>query len=157
MMTNDDVLMLLVYANELDGRHSPNEVKVLAWREVFDKEAPDMDVQFAKEQITHHYARTDVMASPVVLVTAWKEHLRTLHDARLSRQRGVEGHCGRGGCLCTHDGKCYKGWIDHDRGTEPCPMCRPELTDALHAIPEPGKRNEHDLATLRNRVWGNNE
>lgn len=156
-MNESDVLKLLVYANELDGRHSPNEVKVMAWREVFDAEAADMPVTFAKDQITMHYARTDLMLSPAVIVAAWKQNTRNRREALLSGQGAIEGHCGRGGCQCTHSESCYKGWIDHDRGAEPCPVCRPELTDVLHSIPEPGKRNEHDLAKLRNRKWGESD
>lgn len=156
-MNANDVLGLLIYANELDGRHSPNEAKVLAWQTVIASQAPGMTVDFAKEAITTHYARTDLMLSPVVLVTAWKQHTRSTNEARMARQGGVESHCGRGGCACTHTGECYKGWIDHDAGTAPCPVCRPTLADAIYAMPEPGSRNEHDFATLRNRMWGDNE
>lgn len=156
-MNAQDVLGMLVYANELDGRHSPNEVKVLAWQEVINAEARGMTLDFAKDQITRHYARTDVMLSPAVLVTAWRQNTRVENEARLSRQRGLEGHCGRGGCVCTHTSECFKGWIDREDTTGPCPICRPGLHDAIHAMPEPGSRSEHDFATLRNRVWGNDD
>jgi hypothetical protein len=157
MMTTDDVLALLVYANELDGRHAPNDVKVLAWQEVINTEGRGMTLDFAKDQITRHYATTDVMLSPAVLVTGWRQKTRAENEARMSRQGGVERHCGRGGCVCTHTDECYKGWIDHDRGTDACPVCRPSLADAIHAMPDPGSRSDHDFATLRNRMWGNDE
>jgi hypothetical protein len=155
-MNESDILNILVYANELDGRHSPNEVKVMAWRELFDVEAPDMPVTFAKDQITAHYAKTDIMVSPAVIVTAWKQDTRNRREALLSRQGGTETHCGRGGCPCSHSGECVKGWIDSESSTMPCPMCRPSLLDAVSAMPEPGKRNEHHYATLRNRTWADN-
>lgn len=156
-MNPDEVLGLLIYANELDGRHSPNEAKVLSWSEVLNSGAPGMTLDFAKEQVTRHYGLSDQMLAPSVLVTAWKQYQRSVADARIARGSGHEAHCGRGGCLCTHSDECFKGWIDHDGGTAPCPICRPSLADAIYAMPEPGDRNQHDYATLRNRMWGDND
>jgi len=153
-MNTDDVLTILVYANELDGRHSPNEVKVMAWREVFQVEAPQMTLSFAKEHVTRHYAQTDEMLSPASLVKGWKDKTRSDRQAVLAGQGALEGHCGRGGCMCSHSGECFKGWIDHDRGADPCPTCRPSLADAVYAMPAPGSRSEHHFANLRNRTGG---
>ena len=156
-MNDNDVLALLIYANELDGRHSPNELKVRAWREVFDSEAPGMTVDFAKDQVTRHYAITDVMLSPVVLVTAWKQHSRTVSESRLVARGASEAHCGRPGCDCVHSDGCFKGWLDRDDSVAACPICRPTLADALYKMPPPGQRSERDFSVLRNRMWGNDE
>ena len=68
----------------------------------------------------------------------------------------LEAHCGRSACECTHDGGCFKGWIDHDPGahgtydyTIPCRVCRPVLHLRLRDIPPPGQRTPGDLAHIR--------
>lgn len=42
----------------------------------------------------------------------------------------LDAHCGYPGCVCTHDGECYRGWLDRredDREyTVPCRNCRPQ-------------------------------
>ena len=64
----------------------------------------------------------------------------------------TEAHCGRHGCVCTHTGACFKGWMDRDDGpTAPCRMCRPELDERLANIPSPGFRSAADLTHLRSR------
>jgi hypothetical protein len=84
---------------------------------------------------------------------------RTVLDERKwSGQTEVsDGHCGRAGCRCTHDGDCYKGWLAppfvHRPGPiSPCGTCRTDLADALATIPAPGNRNTHDHARLHGRT-----
>ena len=152
-MNANEVLGILIYANELDGRHSPNEAKVLAWQEVINSEAHAMTARFARETIAKHYAATDSMLSPSLLVKAWREHERNASDARVAKEGASETHCGRSGCSCGHDGDCFKGWVDSDV-TAPCPVCRPTLANAIYAMPSPGSRSSHDWAALRSRSWG---
>lgn len=68
-------------------------------------------------------------------------------------EASIETHCGRAGCSCTHDGGCFKGWIDKDEGvTRPCVICRESLSLALGEIARPGKRSDGDLAKLRSHA-----
>lgn len=153
-MTDDEILGLLIYANELDGRHSPNEAKIYAWREVLDAEAPGMTMAFAKEQITKHYGKMDTMLAPATLTNAWRAQRRIEAEARAARAGAeAERHCGKAGCQCAHTDPCYKGWIDTDYQTSPCRMCRYDLSEILYNIPEPGARSSHDHATIRNRTY----
>lgn len=57
------------------------------------------------------------------------------------------GHCGREACRCTHTDGCDFGWVEMPPYTEhqvtyrpvaPCPVCRPESYQRLHA----GSRND---------------
>lgn len=64
----------------------------------------------------------------------------------------LDAHCGRKGCLCVHDRGCYRGWMDSDTATRPCPVCRETLTRALEDIPQAGKRSPADLARLRDHA-----
>ena len=69
-------------------------------------------------------------------------------DAAVRRER----HCGIKNCMCLHDGVCFKGWIDNDRGVAvPCAICRGDLAEALARMPKPGERTESDWAEFRNR------
>lgn len=155
-MTDAEILGLLIYANELDGRHSPNEAKVYAWQEVLESGAPGMTVQFAKEQIKKHYGASDVMLTPATLVHAWKQARRIAAEARMALDNDApERHCGRSGCLCTHGDPCYKGWFDSDYSTSPCPVCRTDLSHVLAKIGGPGERTESDWSLLRHRTWDN--
>jgi hypothetical protein len=154
-VTENDVLGLLIYANELDGRHAPNEAKVYAWKEVFDSGAPGMDAQFAKDEIRRHYSLTDEMVSPAKIIKAWKVKQRAQREARAAFEGDTyERHCQRGGCRCTHAEPCFKGWMDSDTETSPCPMCRGDLADVLLTVAPLGRRSEHDYAAIRSRTWG---
>jgi hypothetical protein len=155
MMSDNDVLGLLIYANELDGRHAPNEAKVYAWKEVFDESAPGMDAQFAKEAIRRHYSLTDEMVSPAKIIKSWNTKRRAQQDAKAAFQGDTyERHCGRGACRCTHAEPCFKGWMDSDEATSPCPMCRGDLVEVLLRVAPLGSRSEHDYAAIRSRAWG---
>lgn len=46
---------------------------------------------------------------------------------------------------------CYRGWIDNDTTTTPCPGCRPMLAARVATIPPPGKRSESDYTYLRDK------
>lgn len=151
-MTDAEVLGLLIYANELDGRHSPNEAKVLAWQDVLRDAASGMTVEFARDTIRNHYAATDAMLTPATLVASWKKHARYLSESRKAlTDTSPERHCGKQNCVCTHGDPCFKGWIDFDDYTSPCRMCRGDLANTLDLIAPLGKRSDHDWATLRMR------
>jgi hypothetical protein len=151
-MTDAEVLGLLIYANELDGRHSPNEAKVLAWQDVLREAAPGMTVEFARDTIRNHYGATDAMLTPATLVASWKKHARYLSESRKAlTDTSPERHCGRANCVCTHGDPCFKGWIDYEDATSPCRMCRGDLANTLDLIAPLGSRSEHDWATLRLR------
>lgn len=151
-MNDSEVLGLLIYANELDGRHSPNEAKVYAWQEVLQEGAPDLTLAFARDCIRKHYATLDTMITPATIVTAWGRHRRVTNDLRLGTTvNDPDAHCGIGGCSCTHSNPCYRGWIDRDWETSPCPRCRPRLAMILGKIPPPGSRQAHDWTLLRTR------
>lgn len=156
-MNDNEVLGLLIYANELDGRHSPNEAKVYAWQEVLEAGAPGMTVEFAKEQIKKHYGIMDSMLTPSMLVTAWKVARRIAAEARIAtEQREPERHCGKTGCLCTHGDPCFKGWMDSDTVTSPCPVCRSDLSHVLAKVGDPGYRTDSDQSLIRHRHWAEN-
>lgn len=143
-MTDAEVLMLLAYLNELDGRHSPNEVKVKAWKDVLD-EAPGITLEFCRGVARHHYAHQDVMAAPALFVRSWNQ------SRRRQDNEYVEAHCRFAECQCTHT-LCYRGWIDTDRNvTAPCRVCRASLAEVLDKIPEPGRRSEQHFSMIRNR------
>lgn len=151
-MLDAEILGLLIYANELDGRHSPNEAKVLAWQDVLTEAAPGMTVEFARDCIRDHYAATDAMLTPANLVASWKKHTRYLSESRRAfADVSPERHCGKQNCVCTHGDPCFKGWIDYDTYTSPCRMCRGDLANTLELIAPLGSRSEHDWATLRMR------
>jgi len=157
-MNDNDVLGLLIYANELDGRHAPNEAKVYAWQEALQEGAASLTVDFAKDFIRKHYANTDVMLSPSMLVTAWNKSRRIAAEARLALEHhNPETHCGRAGCRCTHEAPCYKGWIDTDYTTSPCAICRSDLSRVLTKIGPPGHRSASDFSLIRNRQWSEHE
>lgn len=149
-MNDTEILGLLVYANELDGRHSPNEAKVYAWQEVLAEGAPAMTLAFARDAIRRHYSKLDVMVTPAMLVQAWRKHSAVATSARISNAATLEAHCGRADCPCQHT-DCFKGWHDSDTETSPCSRCRPSLARVLAHIAPPGDRNEHDWALLRHR------
>ena len=63
----------------------------------------------------------------------------------------LDGHCGKQGCLCTHQ-KCYMGWIDKvDYQTSPCWICREDLARVLMEIPKLGHRSEADSRKIQFR------
>ena len=155
-MNSNDVLALLIYANELDGRHSPNEAKVYAWKEVLDEGAEDMTLEFARQVTKKHYASLDVMLSPALLVKSWKENVRFKMESRATAGvSNAERHCGRATCPCTHSAPCDRGWFNevHEHAVAPCPVCRASLHEVLQKVAPLGSRESHDLALIRMRDW----
>jgi hypothetical protein len=149
-MNSTEVLTLLAYCNELDGRHAPNEVKVRAWVDVFNQGAPDMPVAFARDVAKRHYAHIDDMITPSTFIRMWANHKKTREIAQ--NVNSSDAHCKRHDCRCTHTSPCYRGWLDNDEGTAvPCRVCRSSLADVLDRIPPRGMRQEHDFALIRNR------
>jgi hypothetical protein len=152
-MNETDALALLIYCNELDGRHSPNELKVRAWLDVFNDAAPAMSVSFAKEIARKHYALLDVMITPSTFVKAWREtqRMRSITNLNIDEDQ-ADRHCRFSDCQCTHTGPCFRGWIDNDQHTtSPCRVCRPSLANVLDEIPPLGKRQDQDEARIRSR------
>ena len=93
-MNDNDVLGLLIYANELDGRHAPNTAKVAAWKQVLDT-AHGMDAAFARNAIKRHYSLTDEMVSPAKIIQAWNAQQRAKAQARMAYEgHDYEAHCG---------------------------------------------------------------
>jgi hypothetical protein len=153
-MSDVDVLGLLIYATELDGRHTPNEVKVRAWADVFAAEAPGMTVEFAQEVVRKHYGQHDEMLTTGHLCRAWREDQRYQREAyAASENDAADASCFRAGCMCSHTDPCYRGWMDppeNDR-TVPCPICRGDLAEVLAKVHPLGKRTPADGAMIRNR------
>lgn len=89
-MTGEEVLALLAYATELDGRHAPNELKVAAWLDVLDAEAPGVSLQFARDVVREHYSRTDDMLTVSHLVARWRLHREADRAARSVTREVVE-------------------------------------------------------------------
>lgn len=149
-MNEKEILTLLIYCNELDGRHSPNEIKVAAWFDVFRETCADMPLFFAQQVARKHYSNLDAMIAPNVFIKEWTQHKRQKELADTARD-ATGRHCGRGGCMCTHTEPCFKGWIDRidNTATAPCSTCRPVLAKVLAVIPPPGMRNPGDWARVR--------
>ena len=67
----------------------------------------------------------------------WRDSSRPT-GAKSSPLDPQDAHCRTAGCACTHDGECYRGWLDrtdHD-GKEiavPCRNCRPETRRLVQA------------------------
>jgi hypothetical protein len=152
-MNDTEALALLIYCNELDGRHSPNELKVKAWQDVFADSASAMTVAFAKDIARKHYALLDAMITPSTFVKAWRENrqMRAITTMNLDEDQ-ADRHCRFSNCQCTHTGPCFRGWIDSEgSSTSPCRVCRPSLASILDEIPPLGKRQDQDEARIRNR------
>ncbi len=52
-----------------------------------------------------------------------------------------DAHCGSPACACTHDGECYRGWLDrrddeHGEHAVPCPTCRPAQRRVTQLAPD---------------------
>jgi len=152
-MNEQDTLALLIYCNELDGRISPNEIKVQAWADVFNESAREMPFNFAQKVAKKHYSIVDVLITPNTFVKAWSDHRRFRTELQMTDAAEVsERHCKQVGCMCTHSGACFKGWIDIDsQTTAPCRVCRASLATVLDEIPPLGMRQDHDMARIRNR------
>lgn len=89
-MKQAEVAVLLALANGHDQRHGVDDVKVQAWWNLFEQEAPDMPVTFAKEAINRHYAILTEMVMPAHIVTAWKIYKARKRDTRtLEAAQGV--------------------------------------------------------------------
>lgn len=151
-MNEKETLALLIYCNELDGRHAPNEIKVQAWHDVFKDSVPLMTASFAHDVARKHYGMLDVMISPSTFVKAWRDSqkLRAANSVSLD-ENAADRHCRRIDCQCTHTGVCYRGWIDTYEKTVPCRICRSSLMQVLEEIPPLGQRQDHDEARIRNR------
>jgi hypothetical protein len=152
-MNEREVLTLLIYCNELDGRHAPNEIKVAAWHDVFSNEAQGMTLSFAQDIARRHYSTLqDVMITPAGFVKAWRDH-RKYQQAQRVEINNLERHCGKQYCVCTHGDPCYRGWIDYlgEDYTVPCGVCRADLRDALAKVPSRGRREQHHFEAIRTR------
>lgn len=149
-MSPEDVLALLVYATELDGRHAPNAMKVAAWQDVINESAAGMTREFAQDQVRMHYARTSDMFAVSSLVSSWSRR-REFDSAKKVDSDSHESHCGRQGCACVHERGCFRGWHDFDDRVVPCGVCRPGLLGVLEEIPSPGGRGASDFTRLRMR------
>jgi len=62
-----------------------------------------------------------------------KAEAKAARETRRADERRKGAHCGNQGCVCTHNSGCYKGWIDSEYATEPCPVCRPGVYERLKA------------------------
>ena len=71
-MTQAEVAVLLALANAHDPRQGIDDVRVQAWWDLLAQEAPDLPLDFAKETLNRHYARSTGTFMPTHLVAAWK-------------------------------------------------------------------------------------
>lgn len=79
-MMQRDVAMLLALANAHDQRQSIDDVKVQAWWSIFQQEARDMPVDFAREAINRHYALMTDMLMPAHIITSWRNYKARRRD-----------------------------------------------------------------------------
>jgi len=79
-MKQAEVALILVLANGHDQRQGIDDVRVQAWWDLFQQEAPRMTVDFAREYVNRHYSLTTDMLMPAHLVTAWKNYYRRAMD-----------------------------------------------------------------------------
>lgn len=147
-MDDRNVLQLLIFCNELDGRHAPNELKVRAWADVFNQGAAGMTLEFAMDVAKRHHATVDQMITPAVFVRSWKTH-RAAKEAAFA---DAEAHCRRQGCACTHSGDCDRGWLDRGDAVAPCPVCRPTLAGVLAEVSPLGRRTDYDYVRIRSHA-----
>ena len=59
----------------------------------------------------------------------------------------LERRCPWPWCRCTHDGLCFKGWIEDGARVRACPQCRPEVAQHLERGPD-DKEHRALLRTL---------
>jgi hypothetical protein len=89
-MTQTEIAILLALANGHDQRQGIDDVRVQAWWDLLNQEAPDMPFEFAKETINRHYALVTGMVMPAHLVTAWKNYKARRRDqAAIPQAKGV--------------------------------------------------------------------
>lgn len=74
--------VLLALANGHDQRHGTDDIKVQAWFALLQQEASDMPLEWAKERVNRHYARSTEMLMPAHLVTEWR-HVRDPHRGNI--------------------------------------------------------------------------
>jgi hypothetical protein len=79
-MRQAEIAVILVLANGHDQRQGIDDVRVQAWWDLFNQEAPLMTVDFARQFVNRHYATSTDMLMPAHLVTAWKSYRRTVID-----------------------------------------------------------------------------
>lgn len=140
-MTPAQVRVLLAKISAYDNRQ-PNEASALAWEET----VADIGFAEALAAVASWFKKPDrryLMPGDI------RAEVDQNHDRGHQSAVRIESHCGITSCFCTHDGDCFKGWIDGDTTTRPCPTCRPNLARSVDDVPLPGHRNPADLATLR--------
>ena len=71
-MKQAEIATLLALANGHDPRQRLDDIRVQAWWDLMQQEAPDMPYDFAHEQVNRHYALFTDMLMPAHLITAWK-------------------------------------------------------------------------------------
>jgi hypothetical protein len=66
----------------------------------------------------------------------------------------LERHCGFKNCVCRHESRCFKGWIDREDGTatSPCPICRQSLALVLSEVAPLGHRTDKDHSQIRSHA-----
>ena len=151
-MNDRDVLQLLIFANELDSRVAPNELRVVAWREVLASQAAGLSVEVACEIVAHHYGNSGDMLTPVVVVRGWRQRARVIAETGLP-----DGSCGRVGCVCDHVA-CDRGWLQDGPGeaaVAPCRVCRPNVGlgtgGVRRSLDGPARVHGGDVASIGGR------
>ena len=79
-MRQAEIAVILVLANGHDQRQGIDDVRIEAWADLLNQEAPLMDVGFARQFVNKHYASSTEMLMPAHLVTAWKSYRRSIAD-----------------------------------------------------------------------------
>ena len=146
LQETDQVLMVI-------ARHQQwftvDEMTSLSWHESLD---PSIDRGWAVSFVTKHFSKHDTNLTASALNRGWRDHLAYKSAAAIDHQAD-DAKCPFVDCRCSHDGGCYKGWIDNyeNNSTAPCPRCRPSLYKTLHEVNPLGKRTEVDNSIIRNR------
>lgn len=89
-MRQAEIATLLALANGHDSRQRVDDIRVQAWFDLMQQEAPDMPYEYAREQVNRHYALMTDMLMPAHLITSWRNYKQRHRDRNaIPRGEGV--------------------------------------------------------------------